>query len=101
MAFHLVEELRKKPRDEWHRYGRDKWANTRIWIQENGEAAFVLGLVLGLMLVVFNKLFILLVALAVILGGVLYMIAPETADPSSGASSEEVVSSDDSDTSSE
>ncbi|MCB0331692.1 MAG: hypothetical protein KDD70_18600 [Bdellovibrionales bacterium] len=82
MAFNVLDEVKKQPRKEWVRLARDRWTRLRIWIQENGEAAFCLGLALGFVVVVFHKLFIALLALGVLIGGSLYMLAPEGDDVS-------------------
>ena len=61
----LVEVIREKSRQEWEEYFRGSLTNLRIWIQENGEKALIVGLVVGVIITQFFKLFIVLAALAV------------------------------------
>ena len=80
MAFHVVEEIRKKSREDWLKLCHSKVVNGRIWIQENGEAAFVLGLALGFLIVFFHKFVIFLVAVAVIVGSLGYQMSLPAAE---------------------
>ncbi len=80
MAFHVVEEIRKRSREEWLKLLQSRFVNARIWIQENGEAAFVVGLVLGLAIVFFHKFLIFLLAVSVILGFGAYQLSYSAAE---------------------
>ena len=77
MAFHILDEIKKTPKSEWPKLAKDRLTRARIWIQENGEAAFVVGLILGFLLVAFYKVFIALIAIATIVGCSLYLLSSE------------------------
>lgn len=66
MAFHIIEEIRKKSREEWHSVAHERWTDIRIWVQEHGEAAFLLGFFVCLFITYFFKFFIALLAIGVI-----------------------------------
>lgn len=66
MAFHIIEEIRKKSREEWHAVAHERWTDIRIWVQEHGEAALLFGFLLGLAITYFFKLFVGLLAILTI-----------------------------------
>ncbi|MCB0353563.1 MAG: hypothetical protein KDD64_08570 [Bdellovibrionales bacterium] len=68
MAFHIIEEIRKKSREEWHELAHERWTDLRIWVQEHGEAALLFGFLFGLAIAYFFKLFVYLFAVLVIVG---------------------------------
>ena len=75
MAFHVVEEIRKKSRESWTALLTDRWSNVRVWIQENGELAFLLGLSLGFLVVFFFELVVGLCAISFIIGFSVYQLS--------------------------
>jgi len=75
MAFNLVNEIRKKSREEWQGLVRDKITDLRIFIQENGELSAFLGLVIGICAVLFVEALSVLIALMVLAGFTVYLIA--------------------------
>ena len=54
---------RSRSREEWHELVRERFINARIFAQENGEKVFLVGLLLGVIVVLFYKVFILAAAL--------------------------------------
>lgn len=73
----IIDRIRQKTRDEWQNLAREFYINLRIWIQENGEKAFFVGVFLGILILAFFKLFLTLVLLAALLGlGVWYTAKP-------------------------
>ena len=75
MAFNLVQEIRKKNREQWRETLWEKVTNSRIWIQENGELAFLAAIILGVLMATFFKVFAFLAAIAIITGFGIYLIA--------------------------
>ncbi len=61
---YIKNTVRSKSSDEWQAYFRAKVQDLRAFVQANGEKAALAGFVLGILMVVFYKLFILLVTLA-------------------------------------
>ena len=64
----VIEEIKKsiysKTSDEWRAYFQGKVQALRAFVQANGEKAALAGFVLGIVIVLFYKLFILLATLA-------------------------------------
>lgn len=59
----FVQAIRRRSREEWRDFFRERIMHIRIYIQENGEKAAILALLLGIFSVLFFKLFILGVCL--------------------------------------
>ena len=95
----LITAIRVKSREEWIRLFRENWMKLRIWIQEHGELAFLVGAGIGVLIFLATTLFIWLVILAVIAAFVVWSIAlPEGQQRSDNSSSESGQSSDQSHT---
>ena len=75
MAFNLVEEIKKKSREEWLQMPKEKLTEARVWIQENPEKACGAGLVGGVVLVAAFKIVAWIVILAAICFGVVVAIS--------------------------
>ena len=65
MTGNFIDSIKQRSRPEWEQLTRDRWTELRIWIQENGELAAVVSLVVGIFFVLAFKL---VVILAVIIG---------------------------------
>jgi hypothetical protein len=61
----ITEFARSRSEDEWREYIRERFEFVRNLVRENGEKAAILGFVLGIGLVIFFKLFVLLLVVAV------------------------------------
>jgi|GEM_PF-1551581 len=72
----IIARIQRHTREEYRQLLIDGLTDVRIWIQEHGEQAAVLGLVLGVFVVLFLKLVFWLVLLAVVAGLVITIIAP-------------------------
>jgi hypothetical protein len=72
----LAEIVRSRTRRGWVEFGRQKLLTLRNWIQDHGERAAILACVLGMLLVIFFKLFVFFVALAVIIAYLVWYFAP-------------------------
>ncbi|MDC0357324.1 hypothetical protein OAO01_00780 [Oligoflexia bacterium] len=94
MAYNIVEDIRKKSKEEYHKEAIGCWATLRSWLQEHGEFAFIGGAVLGVLVVCFPKIVVGLVAVAVILAFVVYQIAFSENRPVEGQVVETTSSSD-------
>jgi hypothetical protein len=79
MAFNIFDEIQKRSKSQWIGLVREQVFRGRTWIQENGEASFLIGIVLGLSVVVFAKPVLIIVALVALVGVSFYMLAPEQA----------------------
>ena len=71
----ILDNIRRKSREEWLDTFRDKLTDLRIWIQEHPEKAFVVGVILGAVVVLFFKLVFWLVFILVVLGLAAYFYA--------------------------
>jgi hypothetical protein len=68
-------QIRQKSREQWLAEIQDIWTDVRIWIQENGEKAAVICLVLGIFVVLFYKLFIFLALIGVLAAFFVWFVA--------------------------
>jgi len=75
MSFNIVDYIRQKNREQYLGELKAKWVELRIWIQENGELAFIVGLVIGLLFVSYIRVFLGIFAVLVVAGFVVYQIA--------------------------
>ncbi len=81
MAFHIIEEIRKKSQQEWEALVRDKISNARVWVQENGELASVTAFISAFVIIFCYKIVLALAAIAFIVGFTLYQLSyPERQD---------------------
>ena len=76
----IVDFIQSKTRGEWERSVIEQVTSFRIWLQENGELAFVAGAFGCFLIVVFIKLVSVLAALGIIIAFVFYSIARPDAD---------------------
>ena len=95
MMDNLLKAIRRRKRGEWVKLLRDYLTNFRIWIQENGEKAALVSLVVGVILVVAFKLIFTLAIVGVLLGiGVWFIaeadVAPAPADQSGSSDRPEI-----------
>jgi hypothetical protein len=75
----LIEKIRSRSREQWQAHYRERWTDLRIWIQEHGEQAAIVALVLGILFVLFFRLFIAIIMLALLAGYIVWHIAePES-----------------------
>lgn len=75
----LTAWIQKRTREEWSQWLHEQITDCRIWIQEHPEKAAVSALIVGMVLVLFAKLVVYLVLLAIIAGAIVYFIAvPES-----------------------
>jgi uncharacterized membrane protein len=77
MAFNIFDEVQKRSKGQWQSLAREQIYRARTWIQENGEASFLIGALSGFILVAFSKTVLILFTIALIVVGGLYMLAPE------------------------
>lgn len=61
----ITEFAQSRSEEEWRAYSRERLLYVREIIRQNGEKAAVLGFGLGILIVVFFKLFIVLLMLAI------------------------------------
>ena len=72
----LLQIIRSRTRKGWGDLLRKKLMELRSWVQAHAERAAIGTFVLGVLIAVFFKFFILLVALGIILGYVIWYFAP-------------------------
>ena len=77
----IIARIQRHTREEYRQLLVDGLTNVRIWIQEHGEQAAVIGVVAGVFIVLFLKLVIWLVLLAFVAGVAILLIAPESLPP--------------------
>ena len=79
MFDNVIQWVRRRTREEWLTFPRENVMTARIWIQEHPEQGFVVGLVGGVVLVVFFRLFLIALLLAVLVfAGIVYLAVPST-----------------------
>lgn len=71
----LILLIRSKSREQWEEYAYELYTDLRIWIQEHGEKASIVCLLLGILITQIFKFFMLLVVLAVLAAAVVWYIA--------------------------
>ena len=52
----LIQKIRATTQEEWNALAQDWVVNARIWIQEHGERAFIVGAVVGMIVIIFIRL---------------------------------------------
>lgn len=67
MTFKLLQGIRSRSRESWQQLALDRWTDSRIWIQENGELAAVLALLTGIIMTLAFKLFVTVLVLCLVL----------------------------------
>ncbi|MEZ4753857.1 MAG: hypothetical protein R3A13_06040 [Bdellovibrionota bacterium] len=77
MSQNVWDELKTKKKSEWAVWLKSKVTDSRIWTQENGEAALAIGVLIGVCFVLFFKLFIGLIIVLGLLGLIIWQLAPE------------------------
>jgi hypothetical protein len=71
----ITEFAKSRTDDEWRAYTRQLLLQLRELIRENGEKAALLGFILGIFIVVFFKLFVVLIMLAIAAYSTILIIA--------------------------
>ena len=79
MGTNFFYTIRNKTREEWKTFGNETLTDSRIWIQEHGELAAIGGLVIGLIVAMFFKYFMIL-AVALVLGAAVVWYWAPTAE---------------------
>ena len=78
----ILAKVRSRTREEWANALREGRTEVRIWMQEHGEKAAIIAFSLGLLIALAFKLFVGLAVLAVLLGYVVWYLAPPATPPS-------------------
>lgn len=76
MAANFFETIRNKSREDWKTFCNETVTSSRIWIQEHGELAAVSGLVIGIIVAMFFKYFMMLAVAVILCGAVIWYLAP-------------------------
>lgn len=71
----IVDKIRERSRADYEGVVRQWWIERRIWVQENGEFAAIAGLILGVAIVLFFRVFLLIAILSIIVGGAVWLLA--------------------------
>lgn len=82
MNFSALNQIRKRSRAEYRLLLKQQWTTLRIWIQENGEFAFLSGILMGVLLVSFARFVIGLIALLTVFALLVYYLAEEKTENS-------------------
>lgn len=72
---HITQFARTRTQAEWNELAYSKLVEVRTYVRENGEKAAVIGFALGILIVLFIKPFILLVALSALVYLIILAIA--------------------------
>ena len=77
----LVTSIRRRSREQWENQFMEAVTDLRIWVQENGEKAFIGGIVGGMFVILAFKLTMLLLVLGVLVVlGVWFIAEPGAID---------------------
>ncbi|RMG44404.1 MAG: hypothetical protein D6719_01940 [Candidatus Dadabacteria bacterium] len=95
-----IETIKTRTKEEWQNLLKSGWTDFRIWVQENGEMAAVLGLIGGVLLVLAFKLIAAICALSVLAAFIIWQIAPSEKDATVVSKENHEVKEDTSDSSS-
>jgi len=80
MSFNIVEEIRKKSREQWIEMPKERYSELRIWIHENPEKAFAAGLGCGMaVMLAFSIIVTIIILAAICFGIILYVAKPRDA----------------------
>lgn len=71
----LIAAIRVKSREEWLRMLREKWMSFRIWIQEHGELAALVGLIFGAAVILAFSLVVWVAIICLLAGFVIWSVA--------------------------
>lgn len=71
----LLTKIRQRSREQWVELLKGSVTDMRIWIQENGEKAALVALVLGVILVAAFKLIFTLLVVAVLIFSIIWVLA--------------------------
>ena len=85
----IINEIRKKTKEEWQQLAFDSWTDLRIWIQEHGEQSALIALLLGFGISYFYKIFFFLIAILIIISSSVYLIALSEDEVSTESESDE------------
>jgi len=66
---------RSKSKEEWRAFFGQQGSSLRVFVQQNGEKAALLGFALGILIILFFKLFIVLACVAALLAMLLIICA--------------------------
>jgi len=81
MGHKIIEDIKKNKREDWASLAKEKWTDTRIWLQEHGEWSFGIGVLTGAIIVLAFEFVIALVVVAFLLGlGVWYFAGSNEVD---------------------
>jgi len=80
----LLDELQAMNRSQLRKWIRDSLINCRIWVQEHGELALIVGVLSGIGLILAYKLIIVLLLLCAAAVCLLFYVAPQDNPSSSG-----------------
>lgn len=86
----LLSHIKSHTRAEWQALAKERWTELRIWAQENGESACILGFVVGLFFVIGIRFFVALGLFVGLLLGIAWSLAPETRAESPAIKDDEV-----------
>lgn len=80
----ILGRIREKSREQWVELAKGYVDDVRIWIEDNGIKASALALVVGMVFILFFKLFVTLIILAALVGFFIWSVAlPEALSKSS------------------
>ncbi len=71
----ILEKIRTKSREQWVELAKGYVDDVRIWIEDNGIKASALALVVGMVFILFFKLFATLIVLAALVGFFIWSVA--------------------------
>lgn len=85
MPQEIIDQIKKKSREQWLKDFQGRLTSFRLLIQERGELFFVLGALLGIFFVFFYKLVVFILVIGVLIGfGIWFTAPPEESMRSQG-----------------
>jgi hypothetical protein len=73
----IFDNLTSRSRSQLTALFKERFTELRIWAQENGEKAAIVTFILGLLIALFFRVFVLVVALSLIVGYIIWFSARE------------------------
>ncbi|MCB0339879.1 MAG: hypothetical protein KDD53_09755 [Bdellovibrionales bacterium] len=83
MTLPLIEDIKKRSREQWAAMLQDACLDARIWIQENGQKAFFVGLFLGIVVFALFRVVVTLLVLTALVFVVIWSVAEPEASKGS------------------
>jgi len=80
----LIKKIQETTKDQWKIVVSERVEATRRWIQESPEVAALAGFLMGFIVALAFKVFIIAAVIVVLMGFIVWSFAPDSSPPRSG-----------------